>query len=192
MPANSSTQAHKPASLPANRSAYLLWLVWVIWLPFVIPEIRTLLQSHLSLPRSIATLVAVALFFCVYLWATWRNAQRLVGVSSIEDTAVAQWLPIAILFILSLIIVILYKGIGTPFIFTSAYMGGRLPTVRAILSVVVLALFVAVAGSRNNSDWSSLAQGIVLIVIVGIVTPLVVRAVTTGANCVLHAKRLLV
>jgi len=180
MPANSSTQRHNTALLPANRSAYLLWLVWVIWLPFAIPEIRALLQSHLSLIQIIATLVAVALFFCVYLWATWSNVQRLVDASSSEDTVVAQWLPIAILFMLSLIIVILYKGIGTPFIFTSAYIGGRLPSVRAILSVVVLALFVAVASSRNNPDWSSLVQGIVLIVIVGIVTPLVVRAVTTG------------
>ncbi len=180
MPTNSSTQRHNTALLPVNRSSYLLWLVWVIWLPFVIPEIRTLLQSHLSLPRLVATLVAVVLFFCVYLWATWRNTQRLIGASSMEDTVVAQWLPIAILFILSVIIVILYRGIGTPFIFTSAYIGGRLPTVRAILSVVVLALFVAVAGSRDNPDWSSLVQGIALIVIVGIVTPLVVRAVTTG------------
>jgi two-component system sensor histidine kinase DesK len=168
------------ASLSPNSSFLLLWLVWVIWLPFAIPEIRTLLQSHLSLIRIIATLIAVALFFCVYLWATWHNAQRLVSASSMRDTATAQWLPIAILLVLSIIIINLYKGIGTPFIFTSAYIGGRLPTARAVQSVVVLALFVAVAGTRNNLDWSSLVQGIVLIVVVGIVTQLIVRAVSTG------------
>src|SRR5260221_13194612 len=114
-------------------SPFRLWLIWVIWLPFAIPDIVGFFQSHPPLLRLIATLVAVALFFAVYIWATWRNVQRLVGAAAPTGLWQASpWLPIAVLVALSLTIVLLYKGIGTPFIFTSAYMAGRLPTVRAI------------------------------------------------------------
>jgi two-component system sensor histidine kinase DesK len=75
--------------------------------------------------------------------------------------------------------VLLYKGIGTPFIFTSAYMAGRLPTGRAIQAVVALALLIAVFGLRDL-NWSYLGQGIVLVLVVGIVTISMVRTVTTG------------
>ncbi len=161
-------------------SPFLLWLIWVIWLPFAIPDIVGFFQSHPPLLRLIATLVAVALFFAVYIWATWRNVQRLVGaVAPTGRWQASPWLPIAVLVALSLTIVLLYKGIGTPFIFTSAYMAGRLPTVRAIQAVVALALLIAVFGLRDP-NWSYLGQGIVLVLVVGIVTMSMVRAITTG------------
>ena len=178
MTTNSSTK-QRTALSPVSRSAYLLWLIWVVWLPFAIPEIRNLLQSHFSMIRLVATLVAVALFYCVYLWATWRNTQRLIGASSEEDTILAQWLPIAVLLVLSFIAVTLSQEIGTPFIFTSAYIGGRLAPARAVQSIIVLALLVAISGLLDNFSWSYLVQGIFLIVVVGIVTALMVRAVLT-------------
>ncbi|GAC1627896.1 MAG: sensor histidine kinase [Ktedonobacteraceae bacterium] len=179
-------QIHDPtkqrgASKSDRLSPYLLWLIWVIWLPFAIPDIIKLFQSHPPLVRLIATLLAVALFFSVYLWATWRNVQRLVGASSpTEHTAVAQWLPIAVLLALSFVSMFLYKGIGTPFIFTSAYIGGRLPTMRAVQAIVIFTLLVAMLGALNNPDWSYLGSGIILIAGVGIVTILIVRSVMTG------------
>lgn len=164
-----------------NRTPYLLWLIWVIWLPFAISDIVKLFQSHLPLVRLIATLVAVALFFGVYLWATWRNVQRLISVPSpTEHTVTSQWLPIVVLFTLSLAIIQLYKGVGTPFIFTSAYIGGRLPTVRAVQAVIVLTLLTIILGSLNNPDWSYFGSGILLIAGVGTVTILIVRSLTTG------------
>jgi len=162
-------------------SPYLLWLVWVIWLPFAASDITKLLQAHLPLVRLVATLVAVVLFFCVYLWATWRNAQRLVDISSpTEHTAMSQWLPIALLVALSLVTVLLYRDVGTPFIFTSAYIGGRLPMVRAVQAILVLVLLIVVLGSLHNPDWPYLAQGVVLVLIVGIVTTLITRSIMTG------------
>ncbi len=160
---------------------YLLWLVWVIWLPFASSDITKLLQAHLPPIRLIVTLVAVALFFCVYLWVTLRNAFRLTGAPSFaERTVLSQWLPIALLFALSLLIIFLYRGVGSPFIFTSAYIGGRLTMVRAVQTVIVLVLFVALLGSLQNPDWPYLEQGIVLISVVGIVTTLITRSITTG------------
>jgi len=51
---------------------------------------------------------------------------------------------------------------------------------RAVQAVIALALLVLVLGSLNNPNWSDLGQGIVLIVVVGIVTISMVRSVTTG------------
>ena len=175
---------HVPHEERSNKLApYLLWLVWVIWLPFASSDITKLLQAHLPLVRLVATLVAVALFFCAYLWVTLRNAFRLIGTPSpTENTAMSQWLPVALLFALSLIIIFLYRGVGSPFIFTSAYIGGRLPTVRAVQAVVALVLLVIILGSLQNPDWSYLEQGIVLISVVGIVTILITRSITTGRD----------
>ena len=165
-----------------NRlSPYLLWLIWVIWLPFATSDITKLLQAHLPFVRLIATLVAVAVFSCVYLWVTLRNAFRLIGTpTSVERGLLAQWLPIALLLALSFIIIFLYRGVGSPFIFTSAYIGGRLPIVRAVQTVIVLVLLVVILGSLQHPDWPYLEQGVVLILVVGIVTTLITRSITTG------------
>ena len=169
-------------SIVDKRAPYFVWVIWIIWMPFIIPDIIKLFQSHPSMLRLIATLVAVAFFFAVYLWATWRNVQRLVSSSSLtEHTGISQWLLIAVLFIISVAIVQLDNSLGTPFIFTSAYIGGRLPTVRAAQSVILLALLVLVLGSLNaHPDWSYLGQGAILIAGVGIVTICIVRTITTG------------
>ncbi len=173
---------HVPREERNNRlSPYLLWLVWVIWLPFASSDITKLLQAHLPLVRLIATLVAVAFFFCVYLWVTLHNAFRLTGTpSSTEHSVLSQWLPVALLFALSLIIILLYRGVGSPFIFTSAYIGGRLPTMRAVQAIIVLALLIVGLGSLHNPDWSYLEQGIVLVSVVGIVTALITRSIMTS------------
>ena len=162
-------------------SPYLLWLIWVIWLPFASSDIIKLLQAHLSLIRLIATLVGVALFFGTYLWVTWSNTVRLASAPSpTEHTVLSQWLPIAVLVALSLVIVLLNRNVGSPFIFTSAYIAGRLPTMRAVLAVIGLVLIIALFGSLHNPDWSYLGQGIILVVVVGVVTILIVRSINTG------------
>ncbi len=175
-------QTHVPREDRSNKlSPYLLWLIWVIWLPFATSDITKLLQAHLPLARLIGTLSAVTVFFCVYLWVTWRNAFRLMGKpSSTERGLLAQWLPVALLLTLSFIIIFLYHGVGSPFIFTSAYIGGRLPIVRAVQTVIVLVLLVVILGSLQHPDWSYLEQGVILIFVVGIVTTLITRSITTG------------
>jgi pilus assembly protein TadC len=73
----------REASTAEGRNPYLLWLFWVLWLPFTIPPFVSLFQAHLPLPRLIATLVGVALFFVIYLWASWRRVQYLIATSSL-------------------------------------------------------------------------------------------------------------
>lgn len=167
-----------------NRSSYFLWLIWIVWLPFLIQPIMDLVQAHLPLPRLIVILAGIALFAGLYVWATWRNVQRLVGSSSAEHPAF-MWLTIAVFVALSMVLVSLTHGIGNGnelgelFIFTSAYMTGRLPTVRAALAVVALAVLIAVFGSLGGASWSVLGSGIIFVVVVGVVTMSLVRSITT-------------
>ncbi len=65
----SNTNEAREASTAEGRNPYFLWLFWVLWLPFTIPAFVSLFQAHLPLPRLIATLVGVAIFFIIYLWA---------------------------------------------------------------------------------------------------------------------------
>src|SRR5713101_33630 len=80
----SNTIEAREASRAEGRNPYLLWLFWVLWLPFTIPAFVSLFQAHLPLPRFIITLVGVALFFIIYLWASWRRAQLIVATSSLQ------------------------------------------------------------------------------------------------------------
>ncbi len=54
---------------------YLLWLVWLVWLPFLTPNILELFKTSAPPGRIISTLVAVLLFFLIYLAATWETLQ---------------------------------------------------------------------------------------------------------------------
>ena len=175
---NASSQAKGRGSLP-----YLLWLIWVIWLPFIIPDIIGLVQSHPALPRFIATLVGVVLFFAIYLWATLRNVQRLVaGPSPTKPMKPREWLPIAALVALSLVIAVLGNEYGwlTPFIFTSAYVAGRLPTMRAALAVAILTLVTIATGVFTDPITYDIAQTITYVIVVGIVTISIVRSFSTS------------
>lgn len=159
-------------------SPYLLWVIWVIWLPFFIPAILELFQSHPTAPHLVVSLSGAAIFFAVYLWASWRNARNLLTASSPENEIISTWLPIAALTLLSIILV---RGNGPDwgdlFIFTCAYIAGRLPTIRALLAVAALTLLIIVYGRLGGVSWSALGQACIFVVAVGVVTVSLVRAI---------------
>lgn len=162
-------------------SPYLLWIIWVIWLPFFVPAVLELLQSHPTLSHLIVSLSGVAIFFAIYLWASWNNARNLLATSSPENEIILTWLPIAALTLLSMILV---RGNGPDwgdlFIFTGAYVAGRLSTVRALLAVAALTLLIIVYGRLGGVSWSALGQACIFVVAVGIVTVSLVRAITAS------------
>ena len=172
------------AGQSGSRSAYFLWLIWIIWLPFLIQPIMSLMQSRPPLPGLIAILAGVALFVGLYLWATWRNVRRLVEASAAEPPLL-KWLLIAVFVVLSTVIAALAhtfghgSELGEPFIFTSAYIAGRLPITRAVLGIAALVALLVVFGLLSANSWTVLGPGIVLVVVVGIVTMSMVRAITT-------------
>ncbi|MDQ2715672.1 MAG: histidine kinase [Chloroflexota bacterium] len=175
------------ASLKTGSRPYLLWLVWIIWLPFLVPPTASLVLAHPPLPRLMIILIGIALFIGLYLWATWRNAQRLTAASAPSGRAGASpWLLIVGFLALSVVLALLVHGISRgnellePFIFTSAYVAGRLPTTRAVQAVIALTLLTVVGGWLLGLSWPVFVPGIVYIAVVGAVVISVVRLVTTG------------
>ena len=181
-------EAHE-ASRVTGRNPYLLWLIWVLWLPFTIPSFVSLFQSHLPLPRLIATLVGVALYFTIYLWASWRRAQYLIATSSLpRGMEVSTWLTITVLTMLTLVVVLLggneWQGL---FFFTCGYVGGSLPVRWTILMAIALALLAAGIGWLAGYGLPDLVQTIVFIPAIILITRIVMWSVTTSWQ--LHAAR---
>ena len=185
---NNTIEAHE-ASRAAGRNPYLLWLFWVLWLPFTIPPFVSLFQSHLPLPRLIATLVGVALYLIIYLWASWRRAQYLIATSSLpRGTEVSTWLTITVLTMLTLVVVLLggneWQGL---FFFTCGYVGGSLPVRWTILVAIALALLSTGIGWLAGYALPDLVQTIVFVPAIILITRIVMWSVTTSWQ--LHAAR---
>ena len=178
----SNTNEAREASTAEGRNPYFLWLFWVLWLPFTIPAFVSLFQAHLPLPRLIATLVGVAIFFIIYLWASWRRAQRIVATSSLpRPTAASTWLTIAVLTVLSIMLVLLggneWQGL---FFFTCGYVGGSLSVRGTILTGFVLTLLAAVLGWLTGYGLPNLIQAIVFIPAIILITRVVMWSITTN------------
>ncbi len=162
-----------------DRSLYLLWLVWIVWLPFLIPPIVGLFQVHTPLPRLIVTLAGIALFAGIYVRATWQNVQERFGMLPVGQTQLIKELPLLLLVVLSVVLALLGSINGNtllePFIYTSAYIAGRLSVVRAALALLVLALLAVVVGWLTHLTRYEIGQGVVYVVVVGAVTMSMVR-----------------
>lgn len=167
-----------------ERSPALLWLIWVPWVFFFTPAVVNLFQVHPPLPRLMATLASVALFFLLYLWATWQNAQR--RMSGLPATAgdAQSWLVIGAMVILCLVLPFLARETQSDwldlFILTSAFLGGRLPTVRLIQTIPLLVLLELGGGRLLGFSWADLGQSALYLVVVGIVVHILVRVIITG------------
>ncbi len=162
-----------------DRSLYLLWLVWIVWLPFLIPPIVGLFQVHTPLPRLIVTLAGIALFAGIYVRATWQNVQERFGMLPVGQTQLIKELPLLLLVVLSVVLALLGSINGNtllePFIYTSAYIAGRLSVVRAALALLVLALLAVAVGWLTHLTRYEIGQGVVYVVVVGAVTMSMVR-----------------
>lgn len=164
-----------------KRSPYFLWFIWVVWLPFATPAFTEIFQSHTPWPRLVASLVGGALFVGIYLWATLRNAQRLLALTEpVEHSPLQAWLTVGILTALSLTLTLNNGSTwGTLFVFTAAYAAGRLPAVQAALALIVIEAIIATGGLHGHFNWSDLVPGIILVAIVGAVVIGVAHSVAT-------------
>jgi len=178
----SNTIEAREASRAEGRSSFLLWLIWVVWVPLSIPAFIRLFQAHPPLPQLIATLFGVALFFGIYLLASWRRAVNLVATSTLPShTEASTWLTIAALTGLGLILTMLSGSEWqTLFYYTSGYVGGSLLIRRAILVVFVITLLATVAGWFAGLGWIDLAQTIVFIPAIVFITRSVMWSITTS------------
>ena len=178
----SNTIEAREASRAEGRSPFLLWLIWVVWIPLSIPAFLRLFQAHPPLPQLIVTLCGVALFFGIYLLASWRRAVDLVATSTLPShTEASTWLTIAALTGLGLILTLLSGSEWqTLFYYTSGYVGGSLLIRRAILVVIVITVLATVAGWFAGLGWLDLAQTIVFIPAIVFITRIVMWSITTS------------
>jgi len=178
----SNTIEAREASKAEGRSPFLLWLIWVVWIPLSIPAFIRLFQAHPPLPQLIATLFGVALFFGIYLIASWRRAVDLAVASTLPGrTEVSTWLTIAVLTGLCLILTLLSGSEWqTLFYYTSGYVGGSLLIRKAILVVFVITVLATLAGWFAGLGWLDLAQTIVFIPAIVFITRSVMWSITTS------------
>jgi hypothetical protein len=149
-----------------DRSLYLLWLVWIVWLPFLLPPIIGMFQAHPPLPRLIITLAGIVLFAGIYLRATWRNVQeRFATLPPLEQIRVSKQLSLLLLVALSVVLAFLGNVNGNtfldPFIYTSAYIAGRLSVVRAAQLLIALALLEAAVGWLTALGLFQIGQAVI-------------------------------
>jgi two-component system sensor histidine kinase DesK len=165
-----------------TRSPYLVWLIWVVWLPFVIPPLANLLQSSLPLWHLLPILTGVALFFAIYLLATWQTAQRLVKSSPrTRWTETSIWLITAVLAVLSFVLALSDRTAQwlALFFFTSGYAGGSLRTISALLASTMLAILIVIVSYVMRLNWLILLQAGVFVVAVNFIIISVIRSIKT-------------
>jgi two-component system sensor histidine kinase DesK len=183
--------AHETHSISQRRerSPWVLWPVWIGWLFFIIPPTVSLIESHPPLLRLITTLFLVALFVCLYLWASWHSAREFVAIEPPpKQTEIILWLPIVALTVLCISIVLMNgKDWYTLFYFVSGYAGGHLRPRKAILMVFALMAISAVIGLLIHASWSEVLNVALFIVIISVLITGIVRSVTTSWE--LHAAR---
>jgi two-component system sensor histidine kinase DesK len=165
-----------------GRSPYLIWLIWVVWLPLSIPAFISFFQSHPTLPKLIATLFGVALFFGVYLFASWRRAVHLVATSKIpRHTDAFTWVMIMALTGLNCILTLLSGSEWIIlFYYTSGYVGGSLLLRRAILVIAVITFVATVVGWYVGLGWYDFVQAVIFIPAIVVITRTMMWSITTS------------
>jgi two-component system, NarL family, sensor histidine kinase DesK len=178
---NNTIEARE-ASKAEGRSPFLLWLIWLVWVPLSIPAFLNLFQAHPPLPQLIATLFGVALFFGIYLFASWRRAVNLVAMSGLPGhTEALTWVTLAALTALGLILTLLGGSEWQVlFYYTSGFVGGSLQIRRAILVAFAMIILATVAGWFAGLGWLVLVQTIVFIPAIVIITRIVMWSITTS------------
>ena len=164
-------------------------MIWVVWLPLIIPAIITLFQAHLALPRLIAALVGVALFFSIYLWSARRKAQNLVALPPSGHTDALTWLTIAVLTALSLVFALLGQGYGSQglFYYIGGYVGGSLSLRKTIPVAVAITLLALAVGRYTGIGWLDLVQTVIFIPAIIFIMKSMLWSITTSWE--LHAAR---
>jgi len=107
------------ASAPAksgSRAVYFAALGWLVWLLYMVPVIGSLLATHPSPVRLIASLCGAAVFVAIYVWTAWHGARRVVGVApTSSQTRLQLWLPILAMLALSIVLTESQRGnVGRP------------------------------------------------------------------------------
>jgi two-component system sensor histidine kinase DesK len=172
-----------PRRPPVEGRFARLWpLTWAVWLLFLYPTLAQLIATQPPPARLVAILAAIALFVAVYLWAAWHtvldDVDRFVLPWQLPGP---RWIPVAALYILSFILIAVDGSRWLQLlIYTSATIGGRLPTRLATGMVGKLTLLTVVAGLLTGAELNDLLATTLLVGGIGMSVVTLCWAVTTN------------
>ena len=135
---------------------YLGLLLSLVWLLFLVLPIYSLLTSDLSPLRIVFALAAVAAFVSAYLWLVLGSFRGDYDISDPEPngTTIAA---LATLTVMVLSLTVFYSsGWLWFFIFAATSAAMRLPTRRAVWTIVGLMVVTAGAGWTSGVGWQAL------------------------------------
>ena len=186
-PINGSNEL-RTSSGARSRSPYILLLLWIAWLPLLIPTIIGLFLSHDTLVSFIVSLSGLVLFIGIYLWASWRQTQRLVAALPLAASKAAKWLPFILLTTLSTVLVLINgKAWLILFYFISGYLAGRFSPVKTLQLLGTLILLIVIIGLLQHMDRFVIGQVAFMVCVISIVSFSITRSIT--ASWELHAAR---
>ncbi|HEU5230449.1 MAG TPA: sensor histidine kinase [Ktedonobacteraceae bacterium] len=155
-------------------------------MPFVTPIVIKLFLSHASLADLIISLPGLALFFGIYLWASWRRARQLVTLSPAREAEV--WLSIIALTALSVVLILINgKDWFVLFDFVCGYIAGRLATKRVLQVVGGLVFLIVGLGLVLHIGLFAIGQATFSVCAIGIISFSIIRSITTSWE--LHEAR---
>jgi two-component system sensor histidine kinase DesK len=162
-----------------RRSALLWCLLWLVFLPFGIPLLVELAQSHPAPWRLLVSLIGVVAFIGLYVWAAYLNARELASSTPPEvESFLRLWCPILALGVAAWLLAAINGPVwGALFIFTGAIAAGRLP-LRGVLFVFGAIVMVTVlGGARAGMSAGDIAQAVLTLGITVAATLAVVQSV---------------
>jgi two-component system, NarL family, sensor histidine kinase DesK len=166
-----------------GRSVYFASLVWLVWLLYMIPVIGSLLESHPSPLRLIASLLGAVVFVAIYVWTGWQNARQVVGAARplIARSILRTWLPVLAMLALSIVLTNMDgPGWGALFIYTCAAAGGRLVTREAAALLVGVMSLSLLYAWRLHLPTAVALGNLFTLGLAGVTTITMVFAVTTS------------
>ena len=160
---------------------WLFSAIWIVWLPFGIPPLADLLQSHDSPLRIAAGICGAAVFVAVYVWAAFDNSvSRGAPPPAGRPISVRAWWPVAVMAALAVVFVVAFgPGWFGLFIYAAASVGPRFQTARGAWIVAGLTLLLAVLGVSEHEVAGATALGCLLVGGIGMSVVLMAQSVRT-------------
>jgi two-component system sensor histidine kinase DesK len=152
--------------------SYLIAVIWLAWLPFFIPTLITLVQSHPPLWRLWLSLGGVAVFFATYIISSLLDARYLASTPlAPQVTPLRSWLVLGVLCLLATGLTILNGGGSgwlSLFYYVSGYSGGRLSIGHTAWTIAIILLYAAAAAVLSRTAWDTLVISELFIVLIGV------------------------
>jgi two-component system sensor histidine kinase DesK len=158
--------------------------IWVVWIAFALAPLSDLLRSHTSALRLAAALVALAIFFGVYVWSACINPIARgflrVPLDGDEDPRETSWWPIAVMLLVAVCVNLVYGSTWQGlYIYAAASVGPRFPASRGAGVVAAITALTATTGAIQQAGPAVTAPSCLLAGGIGISIVVLAQAMRT-------------